>query len=109
MWDDLLLAAGDVLLDFLPAPKEADDFFIADVLEIREEVRFPGRTCHSVHLRPLTRQPAAWYICRKKHLALLTPGRRIFVAVRKNKLVRVSELRQADNITVNKSEKEIKP
>ncbi len=111
MWDDLLMTVGDILLTLLPLPDsgEADDFFVADVLETQEKTRFSGRTCHSVHLRPLTRQPAAWYICRKKHLALLTPGRRIFVAVRKNKLVRVSELRQADNITVNKSEKEIKP
>ena len=109
MWDDLLMTAGDVLLALLPDPNETDDFFAADVLETRVQTRFPGRICRSVHLRPLTRQPAGWYTCRKKHLALLTPGRRGFVAVRKNKLVRVSELRQADKPTVNKSEKEIKP
>ena len=109
MWDDLLMTAGDVLLALIPDPNETDDFFAADVLETRVQTRFPGRICRSVHLRPLTCQPAGWYTCRKKHLALLTPGRRVFVAVRKNKLVRVSELRQADKTTVNKSEKEIKP
>lgn len=109
MWDDLLMAAGDVLLALIPDPKETDDFFAADVLETRAQTRFPGRTCRSVHLRPLTRQPAAGTTCRKKASGALTPGRRVFVAVRKNKLVRVSELRQADKITVNKSEKEIKP
>lgn len=77
MWDDLLMAAGDVLLALIPDPKETDDFFAADVLETRAQTRFPGRTCRSVHLRPLTRQPAGWYTCRKKHLALLTPGRRV--------------------------------
>ena len=104
MWDDLLMTAGDVLLALIPDPKETDDFFAADVLETRVQTRFPGRICRSVHLRPLTRQPAGWYTCRKKHLALLTPGRRVFAAVRQNKLIRVSDL--PDKKLANKSEKE---
>ena len=109
MWDDLLMAVGDILLTLLPWPDpgEADDFFIADVLETRAQNRFPGRTRHAVRLRPLTRQPEGWYTCRKKHLTLLTPRRRVFVAVRRDKVIRVSELRQEDKITVNKSKKEI--
>ena len=60
-----------------------------------------------MRLRPLTRQPEGWYVCKRKHLPLLQPGRRVFAAVRKgkNKLVRVSALQN----TVNKSEKEIRP
>ena len=107
MWDDLLMMAGDVLLALIPDPSKADDFFIADVLETRQESRFPGRKCYAAFLRPLTHQPAAWYDCRKKHLQLLAPGQRVFVAIRKNKIVRVSELRQSDKRVANKSEKEI--
>ena len=106
MWDDLLIAAGDVLLAFLPDPSEAD--FVADVVETRAGNRFPGRSRYKVLLRPLTRQPAGWYICRKKHLPLLQMGRRVFVAVRKDKVVRVSKLCQADKIPANKPEKELK-
>ena len=65
MWDDLLMTAGDVLLALIPDPSKADDFFIADVLETRQESRFPGRKCYAAFLRPLTHQPAAWYDCRK--------------------------------------------
>ena len=108
MWDDLLMTVGDILLAFLPDPGEEDDYFVADVVETREGNRFPGRSRYKVLLRPLTRQPAGWYICRKKHLPLLQMGRRVFVAVRKDKVVRVSELRQADKIPANKPEKELK-
>ena len=90
MWDDLLMTAGDVLLALIPDPSKADDFFIADVLETRQESRFPGRKCYAAFLRPLTHQPAAWY-----------------VAIRKNKIVRVSELRQSDKRVANKPKKEI--
>ena len=109
MWDDLLTAAGDMLLTLLPlpAPGGADDFFAAEVLEVRQARRFPGRGRCFVRLRPLTRQPEGWFACKRKHLPLLQPGRRVFAAVRKgkNKLVRVSALQN----TVNKSEKEIRP
>ena len=107
MWDDLLLAVGEFVLDILPIAPEHEDFFMADVMEIEESTRFPGRAHYRVRLRPLTRQPEGWFACKRKHLPLLQPGRRVFAAVRKgkNKLVRVSALQN----TVNKSEKEIRP
>ena len=37
MWEDILLAVGDVVLDFWPGRNEPEDFFFADVLEVREE------------------------------------------------------------------------
>ena len=85
MWDDLLLAVGEFVLDILPIAPEDEDFFMADVMEIEESTRSPGRA----------------------HYLVLQPGRRVFAAVRKgkNKLVRVSALQN----TVNKSEKEIRP
>ena len=107
MWDDLLLAVGEVVLDALPIAQGGEDFFIADVMEIEESACFPGRACCRVRLHPLIRQPEGWYACRKKHLPLLQIGGRVFVAVRKDKVIRVSELRQTDKITVNKSKKEI--
>ena len=46
MWEDLLLAVGDVVLALVgPSRSEPEDFFFADVLEAREKTRFPGRKC----------------------------------------------------------------
>lgn len=110
MWDDLLTAVGEVLLGFWPDTSKAEDYFAAEVLEIREKPRFSGRKRRTVRLRPLIRRPAGWYTCKSRHLPLFTPRRRVFVAVRKNQIIRVSELRQTDQLAiVNKSEKEIKP
>ena len=104
MWEDILLAVGDVVLDLWPGRSEPEDFFFADVLEVREKTRFPGKKQRWVRLRPLTHQAEGWYACKRRQLPWLTPGRRVFAAVRQNKLIRVSDL--PDKKLVNKSEKE---
>ena len=62
MWDDLLLAVGEFVLDILPIAPEDEDFFMADVMEIEESTRFPGWAHYRVRLRALTRQPEGWYV-----------------------------------------------
>ena len=73
MWDDLLLAVGEFVLDILPIAPEDEDFFMADVMEIEESTRFPGRTHYRVRLRPLTRYPAR---AARRRLCPISPKKR---------------------------------